>query len=99
MEKINLNDKAEFNEQFRPQILRVADKYKTPLICMNPGQEIPPHPSGNGVFYFVSGKGVMTVEGVPHDVGAGDMIFVEKGESRGIKAIEMLTAFAVHITD
>ena len=28
----------------------------------------------------------------------GEMIFVEDGESRGIKAIEALVAFAVHIS-
>lgn len=99
VEKINLNKRAEFNTEFRPQILKVAANYKTPLICMNPGQEIPPHPSGTGVFYFISGKGVMTIDGVAHEVGAGDMVFVEKGESRGILALDPLTAFAVHITE
>ena len=98
MKNFNLNDKAEFNEQFRPQILEVNPKYKIPLICMNPGQEIPPHPSGTGAFYIVSGKGVMTVEGKEIEVTAGEMILIEEGESRGIKATEQLTAFAVHIT-
>ncbi len=40
----------------------------------------------------------MTVEGKESEVKAGTMIFVEKGETRGIKATEKLMAFAVHIS-
>ncbi len=97
MEVINLNEKARFGEQFSPQILKINQSYKIPFICMEPGQEIPPHPSGTGVFYIVSGKAIMTVEGKETEVKSGDMIFVEKGESRGIRAIETLMAFAMHI--
>jgi len=97
MDVINLNDKAQFNDQFRPQILKVTQSYKTPLICLQPGQAIPPHPSGTGVFYIVSGKAVMTVNGEEKEVTAGDMIFVEDGDLRGIRALETVTAFAVHI--
>jgi quercetin dioxygenase-like cupin family protein len=98
LEIIDLMEKTRFSETFSPQILRKAANYKVPLICMEPGQEIPPHPSGTGVFYIVSGKGVMHVEGKDMDVKEGTMVFVEKGESRGIKATESLIAFAVHIS-
>ena len=40
----------------------------------------------------------MNVEGKDLEVKTGTMIFVEKGESRGIKATETLIAFAVHIS-
>jgi len=39
----------------------------------------------------------MTVEGKEVEVKPGTMIIAEKGESRGIRAIEKLTAFAVHM--
>lgn len=97
MERIDLAEKARFVEQFAPQILKASPDYKIPLICMKPGQEIPPHASGTGVFYIVSGKGVMTVEGREVEVQAGNMILVDKGESRGIRATETMMAFAVHI--
>ena len=87
MERIDLTEKARFGEQFAPQILKASPTYKVPLLCMKSGQEIAPHEGGTGVFYIVSGKGVMTVEGQE----------VEKGESRGIRATENLMAFAVHI--
>lgn len=98
MERIDLTEKASFSEQFAPQILKVSPNYKIPLICMKPGQEIPPHASGTGVFYIVSGKGVMTVDGQEVEVQAGNMILVDKGESRGIRATETMMAFAVHIS-
>lgn len=97
MEIIDLNEKAGFAPEFFPRILRVKPEYKVPLICMEPGQEIPSHASGTGVFYIVSGKGVMTVEGREYEVKPGNMLFIEKGEARGIKAVERLVAFAVHI--
>lgn len=97
LEVVNVNEKAVFSDEFAPQILKFAPNYKTPLICMKPGQQIPPHPSGTGIFFIVSGKAVMTVEGQEVDVKAGDMIFIDSGESRGIRAVENLTAFAVHI--
>lgn len=97
MEIIDVNEKVGFAGQFMPRILRVRPEYKVPLICMEPGQEIAPHQSGTGIFYILSGKGVMTVEGKEVEVRAGNMVFIDKGESRGIKAAERLTAFAVSI--
>lgn len=98
MEFIDVNEKVGFAEEFMPRILRMKPEYKVPLICMEPGQEIKPHQSGTGVFFIISGKGVMTVEGKEMEVKPGNMVFVEKGEVRGIRATERLTAFAVHIT-
>ncbi len=97
MEIIDLLERTRFLETFSPQILKTASNHKVPLICMKPGQEIPPHPSGTGIFYIINGKGIMTIEGKELEVKAGTMIFVEEGESRGIKATEALIAFAVHI--
>ncbi|MBI5468725.1 MAG: cupin domain-containing protein [Deltaproteobacteria bacterium] len=97
MELIDVNEKVGFAPEFTPRILRITQGYKVPLICLEPGQETTPPPSGPGVFYVISGRGVMTVGGEEREVGPGNMVFVEKGESRGIKATERLTAFAVHI--
>ena len=97
MEIIDVSEKVGFAGQFMPRILRVRPEYKVPLICMEPGQEIAPHQSGTGIFYILSGKGVMTVDGKEMEVRAGNMVFIDKGESRGIRATERLTAFAVSI--
>lgn len=97
MEILNVGERTGFAAEFMPRILKVKPEYKVPLICMEPGQEIKPHQSGTGVFYFISGQGVMTVEGREYEVGPGVMAFVDKGESRGIRAVERLVAFAVHL--
>ncbi len=97
MELIDLMERASFSDEFSPQILRRTQGYKVPLICMEPGQQIPPHPGGTGVFYIVSGKGIMTIEGKEVNIEAGNMIFIEEGETRGIRATETMTAFAVHV--
>jgi len=97
MEIIDVNERTEFGPEFMPRILRVKPEYKVPLICMEPGQEIKPHQSGTGIFYFISGSGVMTVEGKEFGVKAGKMVFIDKGEVRGIRATERLVAFAVSL--
>jgi len=97
MEVVDLDKKIGFSEVFTPRMLRMAPGYKVPLICMEPGQAIDPHQGGVGIFYVVSGAGVMTLEGGERDVRAGNMIFVEEGETRGIRATERLVAFAVGI--
>ena len=97
MEVIDLNELVGFSKEFAPKILRARPDYKVPLICLEAGQAIPPHPSGTGVFYFISGTGTMTVDGETSQVGPGSMVFVDKGQSRGIEAAERLTAFAVHM--
>lgn len=98
MELIDINERTGFAKEFMPRILRAKPNYKVPLICMEPGQKIEPHASGLGIFYVVSGKGIMTVEGKDVEVKAGNMVIVEQGEVRGIRAVgERLVAFAVHI--
>ncbi|MBI5184846.1 MAG: cupin domain-containing protein [Nitrospinae bacterium] len=98
MELIDIKERTRFSPQFAPQILRMDAKFKVPLICMEPGQEIPPHPSATGVFYIISGSATMTIAGKEVDVEAGNMVFVEAGETRGIRAKEKMVAFAVHIS-
>lgn len=97
MEIIDTKEKILFRDEFMPQKLRVTDQYKVPLICMNAGQEIPPHPSGPGIFYIISGKAVMTVNNEEQTVSEGNLIFIEDGDLRGIRAIEKTVAFAVRI--
>lgn len=95
MEIIDINERVEFAERFMPRILKAGPDYKVPLICLDEGQSIPPHASGVGVFYIISGTGIMTVGEEDAEVMAGNMIFVEEGVKRGIRATTRLTAFAV----
>ena len=64
MEPIHLKEKIIFNkEHFIPNILYASPKVKMPLICMEPGQEIPPHGGHSvGIFYVKEGKGVFALD-------------------------------------
>jgi len=55
------------------------------LVCLDAGQEIPPHPEPYGVlFYVIEGVGRMTVGGNVYDVKPGHVVLVPKGGVRGI---------------
>ncbi len=65
METINLKEKIKFNkEQFVPNILFASPKVKMPLICMEPGQEIPSH-GGHQYWYILCEgrqRGIFTLD-------------------------------------
>ena len=98
MNLIKLREKIQFSEQFRPQILCAAPDAKVPMICLEPGQEIPAHPSGTGVFYVLEGKGIMSLDGEEIELSKGKVVFAPGGSERGIRSIERLVAIAVHIS-
>ncbi len=95
---IKLKEKVKFNDQFRPQILCVSPDAKVPMICLEPGQEIPAHPSGMGIFYVLEGIGVMFLDGEEIGLTKGKVVVVPEGSERGIRATERLVAVAVHIS-
>ncbi len=98
MNLIKLRERVQFNEQFRPQILCASPDAKIPMICLEPGQEIPAHPSGTGIFYVLEGKGVMSLDGEEIRLLKGKVVVVPEGSERGIRAEERLVAVAVHIS-
>ncbi|MCP4264125.1 MAG: cupin domain-containing protein [Candidatus Brocadiaceae bacterium] len=98
MNLIKLKERVQFNDQFRPQILCASPDAKIPMICLEPGQEIPAHPSGTGVFYVLEGKGIMSLDGKDISLSKGKVIVVPEGSERGIRADERLVAIAVHIS-
>lgn len=97
MEIIKIDERKEFHKDgFRPQILYISPKVKVPLICMEPGQMIPPHPSGAGVFYVIEGSAIFTVAGEKKEVKAGSVVIAPEGVERGIEAKERLVVVAFH---
>lgn len=98
MNLIKLREKVQFNEQFRPQILYASPEAKAPLICLEPGQEIPAHPSGTGIFYVLEGKGIMYLDGEEISLSKGTVVVAPEGSKRGIRGVEKLVAVAVHVS-
>jgi quercetin dioxygenase-like cupin family protein len=63
---------------------------------MEPGQMIPPHPSGAGVFYVIEGSAVFTVGSEKKEVKAGTVVIAPNGVERGMEAKERLVVVAFH---
>ncbi|OPY29601.1 MAG: Cupin domain protein [Methanocella sp. PtaU1.Bin125] len=88
----NLNDLAEFSDKShtKKDILKTGG-FNSVLVCMEDGQEIPPHPEPYYVLFIVyEGKGVITHGGEKSDVGPGSMVFAGSGEIRGIRCRERM---------
>lgn len=94
---INIKEKVKFSPEFMPIILYMSKKTKVPLICLEKGQEIPPHPSALGIFYCIEGEGTFIRENEEIEIKPGMMIIAEDGVERGIKSKGRLVMFAVHI--
>jgi len=71
--------------------------YTIALICLETGQEIPPHPEPYGAcFYVISGKGVFTIGKEQFELSNDQMIFAAADEVRAIKSIEKLVLIGIH---
>ena len=99
MEPIRLKEKIQFNkEHFIPNILFASPKVKMPLICLEPGQEIPPHGGHSiGIFYVKEGKGVFNLDDKKIDMEKDTIIIAQEGASRGMKCIERMVVLAVSV--
>lgn len=99
MEPIKLQEKIKFNkDHFIPNILFASPKVKMPLICMEPGQEIPPHGGHSvGIFYVKEGKGVFTLDNQNIDMEKDMIIIAPEGSSRGMKCIERMVVLAISV--
>jgi quercetin dioxygenase-like cupin family protein len=99
LEPIKLQEKIKFNkEHFIPNILFASPKVKMPLICMEPGQEIPPHGgSGVGIFYVKEGKGVFTLDNQKINMEKDMIIIAPEGSSRGMKCLERMVVLAISV--
>jgi len=76
-----------------------AGSFNLALICLDSGQEIPPHPEAyDVVFYVIEGRGVVTVGIEQHTLEAGSMIFSPKEKLRGIRSIEKLSVLGIRET-
>ena len=99
MEPIYLEEKIKFNkEHFIPNILYASPKVKMPLICMESGQEIPPHEGHSiGIFYVKEGKGVFTLDNKKIDMKKDMIIIAPEGSSRGMKCVERMIVLAISV--
>lgn len=81
-----------------PQVLFEEGEIKLVVAGLKAGQSIPPHEESLGIYHFLEGHGVMTVNGDQFDVKTGTTIIAPKGSVRGISAQTDLSFLGTRIT-
>ncbi len=83
-------------DAFTPVPLAQGAHLKALLVCFHPGQRIPVHAPGIDLAILVlEGEGTLTSEGDAISLKPGAMAFVPAGQSRGITARTLMTAYQV----
>jgi mannose-6-phosphate isomerase-like protein (cupin superfamily) len=80
-----------------PTILRDEPGLRVLVAGLEPDAAIPPHPGPQGVYHFLDGEGVMTIDDERHAVSAGMTLIAPPGATRGISATTRLAFLAVRI--
>lgn len=78
----------------RPQFLIDGEKLKVLVVGLEQGQQIPAHPETLALYHFLSGDGVMSVDGEDFDVTAGATVIAPANAARGIRARSRLVFLA-----
>lgn len=81
----------------QPKVLFEDAKFKTVVAGLEPGQKIPLHPEGAGVYHFLDGAGWMLVGEERFPVQAGSTVLAPAGAARGMEATTRLAFIATRI--
>ncbi len=97
METIDLNQLKRFSSEGPvKEFLHDSPEMKMALLCMEPGQEIPPHGAPSRVMMQVlEGEGEFTVGSEKIKGVAGSILPCNPGEPHGIRAVTRLVVLAV----
>lgn len=93
----DLTELAEFSatEQVKKDVCRTK-MFNIVLVCLEVGQEIPPHPEPYDVcFYVIEGEGTFTVGDEQNTLKDGQMIFAPGNVARGIRSTKRLTILGI----
>jgi len=81
----------------QPQILAETDTLKVILGGLEAGQQIPLHPEGLALYYFLEGTGWMNVEDERFAVQPGTIVITPAGAKRGVDAETRLAFLATRV--
>ena len=70
----------------KPQFLIDTPKFKTLVVGLEAGQQIPLHPGEAAMYHFLEGTGLMTVGEEVFELKPGVTILVPDGVKRGMNA-------------
>lgn len=81
----NIEELTEENTDFR-RFLYSGSKLQLVLMCVNPGEELGGeiHADTDQFFRIEDGKGMVVIDGVPHNVKAGDGTVVPAGAHHNV---------------
>lgn len=84
---IDIKAKAVFaTDGPKPQFLIDTPKFKTLVVGLEAGQQIPLHPGEVAMYHFLEGTGLMTVGEETFAIKPGVTIIVPSGVVRGVNA-------------
>jgi len=81
----------------QPTLLRDEPDLRVLIAGLEPGGRIPPHRGPLGVYHFLEGTGLMTVDDEEHAVSAGMTVIAPAGATRAISPNTRLAFLAVRI--
>lgn len=70
----------------KPQFLLDTPQFKTLVVGLEPGQQIPLHPGEAAMYHFLEGEGLMTVGEETFAIQPGATVLVSAGTPRGMNA-------------
>jgi quercetin dioxygenase-like cupin family protein len=70
----------------KPQFLVDTPTFKTLVVGLEAGAQIPPHADRMAMYHFLGGEGLMTVGDETFAIKPGVTVIVPDGEKRGINA-------------
>jgi quercetin dioxygenase-like cupin family protein len=80
-----------------PALLHDEPELRVLVVGLEPGARLPPHPGQRGVFHFLEGEGVMTIDDERQEVCAGMTAIAPAGAVRGISATSRLAFLVVRV--
>ncbi len=80
-----------------PVLLRDEPELRVLIAGLEPGGRIPPHAGPLGVFHFLDGEGLMTIEGAERKVSTGMTAIAPVGAIRGVTATTRLAFLVVRV--
>ena len=80
-----------------PVLLRNEPELRVLIAGLEPGARIPLHPGPLGVFHFLDGEGLMTIDGAERKVSAGMTAIAPVGAIRGVTATTRLAFLVVRV--
>ncbi len=70
----------------KPRFLFETPNFKTLVVGLNAGQQIPVHPGEAAMYHFLEGEGLMTVDDETFDIKPGVTVITPSGAKRGMNA-------------